>query len=186
MHTFYLVRHAHTNWTAEESRPLSSKGMRDARRVAEILEEHPITIVYSSPYTRACQTIEPLVVKRGLGICMDERLRERELGQYQSISFEEAVRCTWQDMDYAFPGGETNRQAQRRAIQWMQELMNHERIGHVLVATHGNLLALLLKQFDPAIGFEFWRRLSMPDIYKLEILAGGEARYERLWDRNRR
>jgi 2,3-bisphosphoglycerate-dependent phosphoglycerate mutase len=89
-------------------------------------------------------------------------------------------------MDYAFPGGETNRQAQRRAIQWIQELMNHERIGHVLVATHGNLLALLLKQFDPAVGYEFWRRLSMPDIYKLEILAAGYARYERIWDRNRR
>jgi phosphohistidine phosphatase SixA len=79
MHTLYLVRHAHTNGTAGENRPLSSKGMRDARRVADILEERPITIVYSSPYTRACQTIEPIVVKLGVGTCMDERLREREL-----------------------------------------------------------------------------------------------------------
>jgi broad specificity phosphatase PhoE len=182
MHTFYLVRHAHTNWTSEESRPLSSKGMRDARRVADILEEHPITIVYSSPYTRACQTIETLVVKRGLGICMDERLRERELGHYQSISFEEAVRCTWQDMDFAFPGGETNRKAQARAIEWMQEMTHRETEGQILVGTHGNLLALMLRYFDPSVDYGFWLNMSMPDIYRLEVDIGEIARYERLWE----
>lgn len=181
MHTFYLVRHAHAHWEPDENRSLSSEGMQDAWRVADILGESPITNVYSSPYARARQTIEPLVAKLGLGICTDDRLRERELGQCKPISFEEAVHCTWQDMDYAFPGGESNHQAQSRAIHWMQELMKREKLRHVLVATHGNLLALILNYFDPSLDYLFWKALSMPDIYKLEVKDECKAIFERLW-----
>jgi 2,3-bisphosphoglycerate-dependent phosphoglycerate mutase len=49
------------------------------------------------------------------------------------------------------------------------------------VATHGNLLALVLNALDPRFGYEFWRQLSFPDIYQL-ALHGRELRaVERLW-----
>lgn len=181
MYTFYLVRHAHAHWAEDENRPLSPEGIQDAWRVAYILGENPITDVYSSPYLRARQTIETLVVKLGLHIHTDERLRERELGQHNAISFEEAVHCTWQDMDFSFSGGESNNQAQRRVVQWLQELLVQENQRHILVATHGNLLALLLNHYDTMVDYKFWQRLSMPDIYQLEIGESGEARYWRVW-----
>jgi 2,3-bisphosphoglycerate-dependent phosphoglycerate mutase len=84
---------------------------------------------------------------------------------------------------FRLSGGETHRQAQARAIEWMQEMTHRETEGQILVGTHGNLLALMLGYFDPSVDYEFWQRLSMPDIYKLEILTGGGARYERLWER---
>lgn len=181
MQVFYLVRHAHADWRPDENRPLSSRGMRDAESVADLLGEHPITTVFSSPYTRALQTVQPLAARLGQRIRTDERFRERELGQWSAGSFEEAVQRTWMDMDFSFPGGETNRQAQRRAIQGLQELIAADSQGHILIGTHGNLLALTLAHYHPQVGYEFWRALSMPDVYQLEVHAGGEVKYWRLW-----
>lgn len=181
MQVFYLVRHAHAEWEPDENRPLSSRGLQDAWRVADILADRPITTAFSSPYLRARQTVEPLAVRLGLRICSDERFRERELGRWRAPSFEEAVRRTWMDMDFAYPGGETNRQAQARAVQVLQELIAKDFQGHVLIGTHGNLLALMLAYYDPTVDYEFWRALSMPDIYQLEVEKVDDARFLRLW-----
>ena len=37
MTVFYLIRHAHADWTPDEGRPLSERGQRDALRLAECL-----------------------------------------------------------------------------------------------------------------------------------------------------
>jgi hypothetical protein len=39
----------------------------------------------------------------------------------------------------------------------------------IVIATHGNLLALILQRYDPTAGFAFWRAMTMPDIYRLEL-----------------
>jgi len=54
--------------------------------------------------------------------------------------------------------------------------------SHVVVATHGNLLTLILNALDPTFGYEFWRRLSFPDIYQLTFVGAESRRAERLWD----
>jgi 2,3-bisphosphoglycerate-dependent phosphoglycerate mutase len=53
---------------------------------------------------------------------------------------------------------------------------------HVVAATHGNLLALVLNGFDPAFGYEFWRALSFPDIYRLAFDANGLVAVDRFWE----
>ena len=54
---------------------------------------------------------------------------------------------------------------------------------HVVVATHGNLLALILNAFDPSFGYEFWRELSFPDVYEVEFEATRLIRVRRLWEK---
>ncbi len=57
-------------------------------------------------------------------------------------------------------------------------------IGHgvfpVVVATHGNLLTLLLKHFDSSVGFDEWQRLTNPDVYCMRFEAGVPS-VDRLW-----
>jgi broad specificity phosphatase PhoE len=36
-----------------------------------------------------------------------------------------------------------------------------------LLVTHGNLMALLLKNFDDRIGFAEWQQLTNPDVYRI-------------------
>jgi len=164
-----LVRHAYADWTPDEDRLLSAQGNRDAEILAEKLSAHPIDEIFSSPSLRAIQTVQPLADRLGLVIKKDDRFRERSLGRFEDISFKEAVRRTWADFEFAYPGGETNAAAQVRAVQAVQEIITSQGSNHVVIGTHGNVLALILNYFDSKVGFDFWSALSMPDVHELEI-----------------
>jgi 2,3-bisphosphoglycerate-dependent phosphoglycerate mutase len=52
----------------------------------------------------------------------------------------------------------------------------------IIVGTHGNLLALVLAAVNSAIGFDFWRTLSFPDIFRLDLTEPFEkSSFERVW-----
>jgi 2,3-bisphosphoglycerate-dependent phosphoglycerate mutase len=180
MRTFYLVRHAHAHWTPDENRPLSAQGHRDARRVADILHGYPIGAIYTSPFQRARQTIEPLAARLDLPLQVEPDLRERRLGDSGAVDFFAAVARTWADPSFAFPDGESNAAAQRRGLAILHRLLERETADHIVLSTHGNLLALILQAFDPAIDFAFWQSLTMPDIYALSFGKIGKVSTSRL------
>ena len=69
----YLIRHAHagdrTRWAGDDSqRPLSEKGWRHARGLADLLRGVPLKRVLSSPSLRCVQTVEPLAEAHGLPV----------------------------------------------------------------------------------------------------------------------
>lgn len=177
----YLVRHAHADWQPSDDRPLSSQGLLQAQRVARVLEAIRPAAIYSSPSRRAFQTVQPIAERCGLAIRQEPDLRERELSSQPLPDFDEAVRATWTSFDFAHPGGETNRAAQQRAVMVLRRLArNHD--APLIVGTHGNLLALVLAAIDPAIGFDFWRALSFPDIFRLALAEPFEtSSFERAW-----
>lgn len=182
MTVFYLVRHAHADWYPGEERPLSARGQRDARRVAQMLAFYPIAALYSSPARRARQTIAPLAARLGLPLHVVPELYERRLSGGPVDDFLEAVRATWADPCFAFPGGESNAAARERAVGFLEALLARHPEEHVVLSTHGNLLALLLQHFDPAIDFHFWQSLTMPDVYRLVLGTGGTPRVQRLFE----
>ena len=53
--------------------------------------------------------------------------------------------------------------------------------GVIVLATHGNLLALLMNHYDPSVGFDHWNALSSPDIYRVELDVSTEVQFERMW-----
>lgn len=85
MAAIYLVRHAHagkrSEWDAEdELRPLSPKGWRQARAIADQLADAGIDLLWSSPYVRCRQTLEPLAERLGLPVIDSEPFREGGAG----------------------------------------------------------------------------------------------------------
>lgn len=165
MSTFYLVRHAHADWTPNENRSLSARGRFDANRVADTLQHYPISAIYSSPFRRARETITPLARRLGLTVHIEPELRERELGNSPTEDFLEAVEATWRNSSFAHPGGESNAAAQQRGLTVIQRLQSQHGIEHIVLSTHGNLITLILQSIDPSIGFSFWKSLTIPDIY---------------------
>jgi broad specificity phosphatase PhoE len=181
MTTFYLIRHAHAEFSSDEQRPLSRQGQTDAERAAELLGEYPICQIYSSPFQRAIQTIRPLAKKLGLVIHVEPELRERCLGYApQDIDFTSIVQQTWQDPSFSFPGGESNLAAQRRGMRVFQQLYKRHAGEHLALSTHGNLLCLIIQSFENRINYDFWKALTMPDIYALSI-AEEETTITRIW-----
>jgi 2,3-bisphosphoglycerate-dependent phosphoglycerate mutase len=181
MSTLYLVRHAHADWTPDENRQLSAKGSEDADRVAKILFEYSINAIYSSPGLRAWQTITPLAEGLGLSINMEPDLRELKFGDGVFENFFKAVEITWQNPSFTHPGGESSVMAQKRGIAVVQRLLEIHMAQHIALSTHGNLLALILQVFDPSVDFKFWKSLTMPDVYRLNISQSGKGFTQRLW-----
>jgi 8-oxo-dGTP diphosphatase len=77
----YLVRHAKAGerrvWEGDDlDRPLSRKGWRQAHAVCERLAGRGASSLYSSPYLRCVQTLEPLAELLGTTITVDDRLTE--------------------------------------------------------------------------------------------------------------
>ena len=69
----------------------------------------------------------------------------------------------------------------RRGLAVVRRVQRESACEHVVLSTHGNLMALILQGFDPTVDFAFWRSLTMPDIYALGVDEGGGAVVRRLW-----
>lgn len=77
----YLVRHAKAGerrvWTGDDlDRPLSKTGWKQSAAVAGRLAKHQATTLYSSPYVRCIQTLEPLAERLGVEVQIETRLAE--------------------------------------------------------------------------------------------------------------
>jgi broad specificity phosphatase PhoE len=177
----YLVRHAHADWNPDEGRPLSLRGRSDARRVADLLAPRRPTAVYSSPARRAVETVEGLARRSGLEPILRDDLRERELPPAAPESFAATVRASWDEPDRAVEGGEPNRAARARGRAAILDIASRHPGESVVIATHGNLLALALGALDPAYGFAFWRGLTIPDVYEVVLEGESPTAISRTW-----
>jgi 8-oxo-dGTP diphosphatase len=79
--TFYVVRHAKAgsrgHWTGDDrQRPLSKKGTKQAEALVDILAPFPISAIYSSPFLRCVETVEPLARSRKLAAKQTPSLAE--------------------------------------------------------------------------------------------------------------
>ena len=89
------------------------------------------------------------------------------------------TRIYFTNIDIAFSGGESTKQATDRAISLIQHVLKLNYTTTLLV-THGNLLTLILKYFDHTIGFHEWKALTNPDVY--EIVIDEQCTIKRLWE----
>lgn len=79
--TLFLMRHAtagdRTKWDGVDAvRPLTKKGKRQATALSEALADRGIERIYSSPYTRCVQTVEPLAEAIGAKVIEHDALAE--------------------------------------------------------------------------------------------------------------
>jgi 8-oxo-dGTP diphosphatase len=73
MGTFFFVRHAKAgsrgHWQGDDrARPLSKKGKKQAEGLIDVMKPFKISAIYSSPYLRCVQTVEPLAREREMDI----------------------------------------------------------------------------------------------------------------------
>lgn len=165
MTTVYFVRHAHSTYSLDDyNRPLSSEGLLEAGKLGEIFNLRTIHHIYSSPYCRAIETVQPIAQLKNLPIIEEEHLKERVLSSTSVSDFQKAIESVWENPHLALEGGESNIEAQQRVIPFIQELIRKHENENIVIGTHGNILTLLLNYFDPKYGLEFWNSLKMPDI----------------------
>jgi 2,3-bisphosphoglycerate-dependent phosphoglycerate mutase len=168
-----LVRHADAVAPSdpryeENDRPLTGAGRRDAERLADELSAEPVATIYSSPYPRAVQTVEPLSRRLGADISLVDDLGERLLSRHALPDWREPLERSWRDFGYALEDGESSAQAQRRVTAVLATLRRRHPAARIVVAGHGNLIALALHAIVPdQVDFEFWAAMPTPAVYVL-------------------
>jgi 2,3-bisphosphoglycerate-dependent phosphoglycerate mutase len=168
-----LVRHADTvpfgtGPEADDDRPLTDAGRLAAAELAVELEPYHVTAIYSSPYLRALQTVGPIARARGLEIQELADLRERRLSPGPVEDWRGTLEHAWLDADFALPGGESGRAAQRRAMGTLDLLRSrHPDGGRLVLGSHGNLIGLILQALEPEVDFAFHMAMPNPALYRL-------------------
>jgi 2,3-bisphosphoglycerate-dependent phosphoglycerate mutase len=170
MKTLFLIRHGKASLDGSESeRGLTDEGIIHATKITEILQniQPKITKIFSSPFRRAILTIEPLTKATELEISLVEKLREKTTGD-KSGSELDIKKMMWEDFDYKLPNGESSNEATSRAITGINEILdNMKDMDVAAIACHGTLIGLILHHYQSEFGFNDWKNMTMPDIYKL-------------------
>lgn len=172
----YLVRHAHADSGSgpDASRRLSEQGHREVRAVTHVLEVEGVDVVYSSPYTRAMQTVTEFATRRGMPIYTDPGFREREfVGPHMVVEDPLGVmERGFRDPDFVLPGGESNRDVEERGIAAITRILERHPGQRVAIGTHGGVMTLIMGYYDRSFDARFLRRLPRPAIYKLTFQDG--------------
>ena len=181
----YFVRHAHSKYTPEElRRPLSEKGLFDVEKINRLLIKEGIDYVISSPYLRAVQTVEGVAKIIEKEIIIEDAFKERQLSTIPVEDFQLAITKVWEVPSFSWEGGESNVLAQKRGVESTLKALERYEGKNIVIGTHGNIMVLIMNYFDNNYGFDFWKELNMPDIYKLTFDKLELKKVNRIWTKD--
>ncbi|GAB3837729.1 histidine phosphatase family protein [Micromonospora andamanensis] len=169
-----LVRHARSvpptaDGPDEFTRPLTTDGLRQAQELVAVLTEPRPAAVWSSPYRRAIQTVQPTADALGLPVRTLTELREWDDGLSFTEVWESHYVRSWANLSYARPGGESLEQLGIRAVEAVRTLVRHNRGRVVLVGGHGTFICRALAGFGVPVSWATVRQMPMPAIYRLRF-----------------
>jgi broad specificity phosphatase PhoE len=158
----YLARHGETAWslsgqhTGLTDLPLTERGERNARRLAESLKGLSFDKVFTSPLQRAMRTCE--LAGFGGRAEIDRDLLEWNYGEYEGRRTAEIhkERPDWQLFRDGCPGGESPGQVGARADRVVRR--TREIAGNVLIFSSGHFLRVLTARWlglEPGAGKYF-------------------------------
>jgi broad specificity phosphatase PhoE len=158
----YLARHGETAWsisgqhTGLTDLPLTDRGERNTRRLADRLKGLSFRKVFTSPLQRATRTCE--LAGFGAQAEIDRDLLEWNYGEYEGRHTEEihAERPDWQLFRDGCPGGESPQQVGVRADRVVKRTRGIQ--GNVLIFSSGHILRVLTARWlglEPAGGKYF-------------------------------
>ena len=159
MTTIFLIRHGLTSVTGSrlygrtEGFHLDERGRAQSERLAERFAPVRPTAVYSSPLERCVETVEPLAAAQRLPVVTREDLIEMDAGAWTGRSLASLRRTKlWREVQqspstFRFPGGEAFAEAQVRVVREIERIGRRHHRGRVVVATHGDIVRILLAHF---------------------------------------
>jgi len=183
--TLYVFRHTQTYdnvrriFSGRRETKLTPQGIKQAKKLAQILKDKEIDLFISSPLIRCSQTVEPMrKYHKKAGFVKEELLLERDYGQLSGKSklklmkedFEKAVlyRRSW---DFPPPGGESIKMVwEGRLEKFCKDLEKKMRLEKINVAVSctNNTMRLIRMYFE---------KLSVEEMLTLENPYADYAAY---------
>lgn len=178
-----LVRHGVTGATGARlggrtPAPLSDRGRRQADAVAGRLIRSGTTFaaVHASPVVRALETAAPIADRLDLEVEETRGVAEFEYGEWTDRTLKQVRRTNaWRWVQrtpsrFTFPGGESFRQAQQRAVEAVEELVTrYTDRQNVVVVSHADVIKALVAHYA-GVPLDLFQRLVISPA-SLTVLA---------------
>lgn len=165
--TFFLLRHAQTDWNVQKRLqgsndvPLNDTGRVQARALRPFFDALVPDAWFSSPLSRARESLRLATGVEPEKIVIDVRLGEVGLGALEGLAQDEIQRKFGADLwskwstispdgkDFAFPGAESPRESNARLRAGLADLAASGAFRRAVVCTHGFLMRRFLQELDP-------------------------------------
>ena len=144
-------------WQGWVASPLNEHGKRQAERLANYIRHIGMTVLYTSDLKRAVQTADILAGKLGFSAISDDRLRERNIGEWQGLTIDE-MRTWYPDEyhqlltdaeNYRVPSGESRADVRKRMIAAFEAIVKQSKGETVGVISHTTAIHELLAAIIP-------------------------------------
>lgn len=191
MATVVLVRHGVTDATGTRlggrtPAPLSDHGRAQAAAVADRLAGSGTTFagVHSSPVVRTLETADPIGGALGLDVDELHGVAEFDYGRWTDRTLKQVRRTNaWRWVQrtpsrFTFPGGESFRAAQQRAVDAVEELVDrYTDRQNVIVVSHADIIKVLVAHYA-GVPLDLFQRLvvSPASLTVLAIPREGDPR----------
>ena len=173
MTTIYFVRHAEPNYENHDDleRELSHKGLRDRALVTQFLSDKRISVVLSSPYKRAVDTVSEFAKHKKINIVTIDDFRERRVNSEWIPNFDAFCRKQWEDFQYKLTDGESLSEVQKRNIAALQSVLETYQGKNIVIGTHGTALSTIINYYDKDFGYCDFQKIKklMPWVVRMEF-----------------
>ena len=152
----YLVRHGQTPLNVSGvlrgllDPPLDEAGHLQAQWLGVTLGRTRPAAVVASPLLRARQTARPVADHAGLEVATDQRLIDRDYGQWTGVS-QHSVAARWGSVDDA-PGVEPRSALRDRAVECLTDIARRCLGDTVVAVSHDAVNREVLVTFDAGLG----------------------------------
>ena len=153
------IRHGETTWNVDTriqghlDIPLSANGRWQAERLADALQDEPITAIYASDLTRAWETAQYVARVCGVAVTPEIGLRERGFGDFEGKTFaeielllpEQSLRWRKRDPEFSPRGGESLLALRTRVVEAAQRLAALHPGQQIALIGHGGVMDVLYR-----------------------------------------
>ena len=176
MKKIVFIRHGKAAMAGQDhERELDEDGIIQANSLKKKLIELGLknTKVYSSPFKRAVQTIEPfLAEKENNKAIVTPNLEEIHMPKDEKLSKHQIIEKMWEDELFKVGNGISHSEHFNKIKPFLDQVFNEFKSENedIIMITHGVLIGIILKFFfNIKFGFNDWKKMTMPDIYMLNF-----------------
>ncbi len=142
-----VTRHGQTDWNVKKKvmgrcdEPLNEKGFEQAEETRKKLLDENIDLIICSPLKRAKQTAEVINKDRNIKIIYDDRLIERDFGEFEGMEtkdFDFHGYWNYYKNDY-YESAENIQEFFKRVYSFLDDIINKYKDKNILVVAHGGI-----------------------------------------------
>ena len=132
--------------------PLTDIGIKQAEHAAHLLEDMNISAIYSSPIERAKHTAEIAGRHNSLGVTIDDRLNELDMGKFTGMPYDNIfnshgnvfMKFYDSELEIAHNGVETFPDVKKRILGMVSHIIEKHPGKNVLLVTHMDPIKAML------------------------------------------